>query len=196
MPSGPLRQPERAPRLPRAVSRRAVRAAAMLTVLALVIACGGDAAAPEPTPDPEMFSVKVGVWDADQAAFSELQSGQSVNIVMGFQGLVFVNLALLTEAEIPNRFSAEGTLTFEDDGRTLSLYDNQVLFESMLDAHLVPSFRIPFSDSASSLANRTLRLDLVLTSQDLEWQAERTFTFTITDRQCQHMPDGTFVCDE
>ena len=141
------------------------------------------------------FSISMGFWDAQGESFVGLQEGQPVDIIMGFQGLVFVNLAILTEEDIPARFSAEGTLVFEDTGEEIPFFDNQVLFETLVDEwRVVPSFRIPLNLPVSLIEGRPVRLDVQLLSGSMEWSAESSSVFLLHDGECEHTPTGEFVC--
>lgn len=160
----------------------------------LLVACGEVLEEPPPMPDP--FAMQVGIWDAETATFNPLVDGQPVSVVQGFQGLVFLNLALFSDANIPPRFQAEGTLVFRDTGEVRELYDNQVLFETRSEGMVVPSFRVGLPYRVSELADRAVDVTLTLTSLDDAWQSDAAFWFIISDQTCRHLPDGTFECDD
>lgn len=161
-----------------------------------LFACGDDAPPDDEVPGTP-FDVQFGVWDGDAQVFSELEDAQRVELVSGFQGLVFVNLALLADREVPARYRAEGEIVFEDYDERYPFYDNQVLFEPVGDAwRVVPSFRVPFGLPASELDGRVVRFDLRLESLADDWFAEASIRFTIHDGNCVHTPEGEFICDE
>lgn len=169
----------------------------LAAMVALAVGACGDAGDGAPGPEPTVFTVEFGTWDADARVFAPLADGAPVDVVMGFQGLVFVNLALRAERNIAARFVARGEVVFEDYDERYPFYDNQVLFEPVGDAwRVVPSFRVPFGLPASELAGRPVRLDLVLTSHDGAWAAEGTFRFVLVDSRCVHTPEGEFVCED
>lgn len=164
-------------------------------IVALTLAACSEATQ-ESEPERETFEVQLGVWDADQAVFSELVDEAPVDLVMGFQGLVFVNLALFADGDIPARYTAAGTITFEDVDETVPFFDGQVLFERLgEDARMVPSFRLAFDLPASELDGRIARFDVTLRSHDDAWESTATCTFQILDRACEHLPSGEVVCD-
>ena len=172
-----------------------MRSLLVVPLLAL-FACSEVALGPEPGPERETFSVSLGVWDSSDDVFSELVEEQPVDLVMGFQGLVFVNLALFADGDIPARYTAEGEVVFEDADERVPFFDGQVLFERFGDdARLVPSLRLAFDLPASELDGRTARFNVTLRSHDDEWEAHASGTFEIHDRACEHLPSGEIVCD-
>lgn len=183
----------------RVVARRVVArgswAAAALWSLALS-ACGVDGPDTEPEPEGERFDVAVGRWDPDAETFEALADGAPVELVAGFQGLIFVNLALRAERDVPARYIADGEIVFEDVDERYPFYDPQVLFEPVGDtSRVVPSFRVPFGLPASELDGRMVRFDLRLESHRDDWWAETSVRFRIHDGDCVHTPEGEFVCD-
>lgn len=167
---------------------------ALVFILFVSLAACGEAT-DAPVDDSTPFALTMGVWSADDAVFAELADGQEVNVVMGFQGLVFANLALMAERDIPARFTAEGEIVFPDVDERYPFYDNQVLFEPLDESwRLVPSFRVPFGLPASELDGREVRLDLRFESRDGAWVSEASYVFTLTDEDCVHTPDGEFIC--
>lgn len=183
------------PRPHRPLARRSMAlASATLGALALA-ACAEEAAGPgEPVHSLE-FPLQLGAWDSSTETFVELPDAAQVEIVMGFQGLVFVNLALLTDEAIPQRFRAEGELTFLDTGEMFPVVDNQVFFEPLPgETWLVPSFRIPLSGTAATLDGREIELVVTLSSQDDTWCSDLDKRLVLHDGDCVHNPDGTFVC--
>lgn len=166
-----------------------------LLLTAFVLAACSEVA-PEPEPERETFDVQLGVWDGEEEVFSELLADEPVDLVMGFQGLVFVNLALFADGDIPARYTADGSITFEDVDETVPFFDGQVLFEPFGDgARMVPSFRVAFDLPASQLDGRIARFDVTLRSHDDEWESTATYSFQIMDRECEHLPSGEIICN-
>ena len=171
-----------------------MRSLLLLPLLAL-FACS-EGLEPEPEPERESFTVALGVWNPADEVFSELAEEEPVDLVMGFQGLVFVNLALFADGEIPARYTAEGEIVFEDVDERFPFFDGQVLFESYGDGtRLVPSFRLAFDLPASELDGRIARFDVTLRSHDDEWESTASCTFQIHDSACEHLPSGEIICD-
>lgn len=168
--------------------------AALVVCARLLWACSGsEEGGPETY---RSFDVQVGVWDPDEESFTELADGQQVELVSGFQGLVFVNLALLAERGIPARFRAHGEIVFDDFDERYPFTDNQVLFEPLDDDwRVVPSFRVPFGLPASALDGREFRLELEFESLSDDWRAALSRRFTIHDGNCVHTAEDEFVCE-
>ncbi len=172
-----------------------MRSLLCLSLIALV-GCSEALAPTEPEPDRDVFELQLGVWNAEDEVFSELQDEGTTELVMGFQGLVFVNLALFAGGSIPARYVADGEIVFEDVDERIPFFDGQVLFEPLGDDHrLVPSFRVPFNLPASELDGRVVRLDITLSSHDGKWESSASTRFTIHDGECEHLPSGEIVCD-
>ncbi len=159
-----------------------------------LFACGAD---PSPEPEEQLneFEFQIGTWDPVAEVFHELAEGDPVPLVQGFQGLIFVNLALLGDREIPARFEAEAEIVFEDYDERYAFSDPQLLFEPLDDTwRVVPSFRVPFDLPVSELTQRPVLLRISLRSED--WAATKECRFWIADANCHHNPDGSFVCDD
>lgn len=162
-----------------------------------LVACSEAALTEEPEVDRDVFEMELGVWNADSEVFSELEDEGTIELVMGFQGLVFVNLALFADGQIPARYIADGEIVFDDVDERMPFFDGQVLFEPAGDEfRLVPSFRVPFNLPASELDGRVVQLDITLRSHDDEWESSASARFTIHDGECEHLPSGEIVCSE
>lgn len=165
-----------------------------LTGCATAAACGGDdTTAPPDNATP--FVTTLGVWADDTASFSTLADGAAVPVVEGFQGLVFANLALRADADVPAQFVADGTLRFDDTGDEVPLYDGFVFFEALPQGRVATSFRVGLSGTAASLDDRPLTLSFELRSHDGAWRSDVDARLVLRDAQCRHTPEGTFVCD-
>lgn len=169
----------------------------LLCLSIVALAACSESVTTEPEPDRDVFELELGVWNGEDEIFSELENEGTIELVMGFQGLVFVNLALFADGEIPARYIAEGEVVFDDVDERMPFYDGQVLFEPVGDDfRLVPSFRVPFNLPASELDGRVVQLDITLRSHDDEWESSASARFKIHDGECEHLPSGEIVCSE
>ena len=169
-------------------------AALILTTL-LCAGCGDDGAPHDPEDLRTRFDVQLGVFDADTSTFAELSDAEHVEIIVGFQGLVFIDLALLTDAPIGARFQAVSEVDFDDDELDFTFQDNYVFFEDRAGVKIAPSFRVAFDIPVDRIDGEEIELHVVLT--DDTWRADLRRRFRIADLDgCLHNPDGGEpICD-
>lgn len=156
-------------------------------------ACGDDAGEDdEPT---EPYALTLGTWDNEAATFAELAEGEVVEMVVGFQGLVFANLALMTWDDVPVRQVAEAEVELVGHGLTYPFVDNQLFFEEVGEGALVvPSFRVPFELPETELEGETVRLTVVVAADGREARIEAEFVIR-DDEDCFHTPWDEIVCE-
>jgi hypothetical protein len=162
-----------------------------LALVACFASCGPEDAAGEADAQPDLpvqpFSVQIGRLDAAHA-FTPIASTDSVEIVVGFQGLIFFDLALLAPAEVPAEMSAEAAVRFDDPAQNFSFRTNHVEFRPFRGGRLSPAFRVPFGQDLALIAGQHIAIELVLTAPG--WRGEASADFDIVDEDvCS--PDGT-----
>ncbi len=173
-------------------------------LLALVVfaSCGpatpsGDAGPADAGPDAapaEPFDFEIGRLD-QEGAFVPLGSQDTMEIVVGFQGLIFIDVALQTTAPIPARLEGLATVHFDDAAYDFTFRDNYVSFEA--SAHgprLCRAFRVPFGQDLALLDGQTITLELELSAAG--WQGGHSASFQIADNEdCYEAVDGEIICE-
>lgn len=156
-------------------------------------ACGGDAGDDDEPAVP--YALTLGVWDAESATFTELADGDVVEMIVGFQGLVFANLALMTWDDVPVRQVAEADVELVQHGMQYPFVDNQLFFEQVAEGALVvPSFRVPFELPETELIGEQVRLRVVVGADGREAVVEASFVIR-DDEDCFHTPWDEIVCE-
>jgi hypothetical protein len=156
----------------------------------------------EEEPDPEVipFELALGTWDRALGDFRPLEAGTTQPLIAGFQGLLFVNLALLTSADIEPRQRARVDVGIVGLGEEYSFNDNQVYFEQELlpdgtAVLVVPSFRIPFERAPEELDGDEVRVSILVgLGEALQGRAEGSFRVADADN-CIHLPTDEIVCE-
>jgi hypothetical protein len=138
--------------------------------------------------------------DRNLGNFTPLVDGTEQPLISGFQGLLFVNLALATHDEIPTRLRGEIAIALPGLDDSYTYEDNQIYFESELlpdgsSILVVPSFRVPFERAPEELDGQTVELVATIGVHS-EYRAVVTATFALRDASnCIHLPSDEIVCD-
>ena len=154
---------------------------------------GCDEPTPEPEPEPEPFALTVGTYDYETEVFQELADGAEVEVLIGFQGLVFIDLALLTEDSIPAQAQVRAQVDFRDTPEVaFSFRDDYLYFDADPFGQLA-SLRVPFQNAVDEIDRDEMTMTLEITAGD--FAAERTIRLMVVNDGCVHLPDGTIECE-
>jgi len=171
--------------------------ASLVAALLCVAACGDDTVTgEEPVVPAEPFELEIGVLDSDSGDFVPLGPSDTVEIVVGFQGLIFVDLALRAPAEVASRFTANAFVAFTDAPELdYSFRDNFVDFDPGRNGtRICRRFRVPFGQELILIDGQDIELDLALRAAG--WDGQTTVGFAIEDAEdCIEAETGELVCE-
>lgn len=163
-------------------------------LLALVpLSCDDDPKDEPPVPVEE-FELSVGTYESD--AFHVLAPDDVVEIIVGFQGLIFIDLALQADQELPTWWQAETQVTFVDSpDLSYSFRSNRVELESSGSGVLNRAFRVPFGLDIGLLHGQ--RIEVEVTVRATGWEGNGATEFLIEDNeQCTEDPNGDLICED
>ncbi len=159
-----------------------------------LLACDGDDPKDEPPVPVENFDLSVGTFEEE--AFRPLSASDVVEIVVGFQGLIFVDLALHADQDLPQWWQAETQVTFLDSpDLSYSFRSNRIEFESENGGVLNRAFRVPFGQDIGLLDGERIELDVTIRATG--WEGNGSARFLIEDNEeCTEDPEGDLICEE
>jgi hypothetical protein len=143
----------------------------------------------------EEFDFEIGLLDGEE--FDSLASPDTVEIVVGFQGLIFIDLSLAAEVVLPERVSVVGEVNFTNEpSLTFNLRTDVVLFEQDGDgSSIAPDFRVLFGFDLELLDGKEIELELKLEARGWLGTAQAQF-FIVDQEQCFEDPNGELDCTE
>ncbi len=160
----------------------------------LMLACGeSDGGSDEPDVPAEAFEMGVGALDAS-GDFQTLSPSDTVEIVVGFQGLIFVDLLLSIPEHVPWRFNADCEVSFAaEPDFDFGFWVNRLTFDPLAGGQRA-ELRIPFGQDVSLIDGHDLTVSIRLLATG--WEADQTVSFHIADdERCIENPDGELECE-
>lgn len=163
-----------------------------LLTLSLLCGCGpgesnaSDAATADVGVDVEesdvtTSSLRLGVVD-ETGHFKPLKPNDEVDIVVGFQGLLHVDLAATGPADMPRVVSGEAEVHFDNQKFDFSDPKNRIHFDGEFDGRrLCERFRVRFGLDLSQLKGKQVEVEAKLEKDS--WQGRGTTQFTIVDKK-------------
>lgn len=178
-----------------AMTQQAARWLLGAVLLAALTACGettGDGDAGDDVPTQE-FEIAIGRVDAATDRFELLADSDEVEIVVGFQGLNFVDLALRGSEAHPSRLTALVDVAFPDaPDRDYSFRDNAIEFKDLI-GHRRALLRVPIGQDVAVVAGSDVVIRVEL--QTRGWHALASSGFRMVDNeQCFENPAGELEC--
>ncbi len=174
-----------------------LRQIAALALLWTLTACGdnpeegGEDTGPD-TPA-ETFEFSIGEADED-GAFTPVGSGDSVEIVVGFQGLIFIDLILDAPADVEWRMAVECDITFaERPDYDFGFRVNRLQMATVAGRRL-GELRVPFGQDVSLIHGQDITVDVRLSATGWEGQSSASFRIA-DDERCIEDPDGELECE-
>ena len=177
--------------------KRAVFALGLLSLIASPVACsdddGGDVADTGPI-NWRDFTLQIGHLD-DAEAFQALDAASTMEIVVGFQGLIYIKTSLSADADIPDILTADARVSFVDrPDYDFTFRSNYVEFDPGPVPRLCRLFQVNFGQDISLLRDQTIELTITLTGDD--WRSTASQRFTIVDEEdCYEAQTGELICE-
>ncbi|MFB6264190.1 MAG: hypothetical protein ABEL76_11280 [Bradymonadaceae bacterium] len=120
--------------------------------------------------------LEIGLLD-EKGRFDPLERGERVRIEVGFQGLIFIDFALLGPERLPSRLSGVAEVRFAESDDDFRKRRNGVRFRRRADGKRVAErFRVPFSSLSAAVGSR---ITLVARLRRGEWRAHGRTTIEI-----------------
>ncbi len=178
------------------------RLAGLLVMLALPLAsaCNKDDDDTSETSEGEQsivyqdFDATIGLVD-EQGAFQPLQESNTVEIVVGFQGLIFIDVSILTDSDVPETMISDASVSFPNEpSYDFTFRNNFVSFEDSGGQRLCRIFQVPFWRELALIKDQPIELNVPLTGED--WQTMISQRFTIVDDEdCYQVMSGEILCE-
>ena len=167
-----------------------------------VLGCGGggeetaDAGLVDTTPDEVTeFSVVLGLRDSTTGEFMPLTGNEVVPLIIGFQGLMYVDLIARTDAVAPELSDVVSWVRFDDPTQDYQLRENRLAFAPGEGGYRwLPQFRVAFGQDVSLLIGKHVRISSEFTTRGWHGaaQGELSLDPSVT---CFEDPDGTVTCN-
>jgi hypothetical protein len=114
-------------------------------------------------------------------------------VVLGFQGLVFVDLAMRAPAATPGTLGADVAVHFSDASRDFVFSSAYLVFEPVAEGgSLCSFFRVLFREEPNELDGEGVALNVTLTGARAS--AQSTAFFSLIYRGCTEDPSGNLIC--
>ena len=125
--------------------------------------------------------LRLGILD-ESGDFEPLQPDDTVDIVVGFQGLLHVDLAATGPADMPRVVSGEADVHFDRSKFDFSDPKNRVHFDGdHKGRRLCDQFRVRFGLDLSQLEGK--QVEVVAELEEGDWRGTGSTTFTIVDKK-------------
>lgn len=141
----------------------------------------------------DTFEVVVGVPD-ETFRFAPIRVDDTVEIVVGFQGLIFIDLLLDVPADVPWRLGADCDVSFDDrPDFDFAFRVNLIEFDSVAERRR-GELRVHFGQDVALIDGRDISIAVRLFASGWEGRARASFRIA-DDERCIENPAGELECE-